>query len=160
MLGFWYIAFGALGVAAAAATLWIIASKKYDKYDDICDIERIGTDAYRNARRKKFKWNDWGFAGEVTFVASLVIAWFSTLVAWLAPLSSRHDLVYFKQQSQYVTTAIINGDPLENIAITQTVIEQNMWLAKAKASLETFGIWSSYYGSGVEDLEPIVIERG
>lgn len=41
----------------------------------------------------------------------------------------------------------------------QTIIEMNTWLADAKARLETFGVFSMYYGTGVEDLEPIVIER-
>ena len=44
---------------------------------------------------------------------------------------------------------------LENIKLTETIIEMNHWLVEAKASKKTYGCFSRYYYLNVEDLEPI-----
>ena len=91
-------------------------------------------------------------------ICGVVCAFFVAL-SICAPIDAKREVEYFKYQSEYVATAIENGSDLENIAITQTIIEQNEWLAKAKSGLATWGTWSMYYGSGVEELEPITIDK-
>ena len=44
---------------------------------------------------------------------------------------------------------------LENIKLTETILEMNGWLVNAKANKKTYGWFSRYYYLNVEDLEPI-----
>jgi ABC-type maltose transport system permease subunit len=43
----------------------------------------------------------------------------------------------------------------ENIKLTETIIEMNHWMVRAKACKKTYGCFSQYYFLNVEDLEPI-----
>lgn len=82
-----------------------------------------------------------------------------TLICILFPFEAKREANYFKAQKEYVEIAIENGEELENIAITQEIIKQNQWLAKAKASVETYGCFSMYYNINFSELTPIVISR-
>jgi hypothetical protein len=44
---------------------------------------------------------------------------------------------------------------LENIKLTEDLITMNQWLVQAKASKQTYGIFSRYYDLDVENLQPI-----
>lgn len=157
MSGFWYIVFGSLPIMIASIVMWVISSKKSNKYWSIY-IREQGV-AERQAKAKISFWDGWDIASQVVFVISLLVTFGFTLAAWIGPLEGRRAVAYFKQQSEYVEMAVVNGDVLENVAITHTIIEQNAWLVDAKARLEAYGIFSAYYGSDLEELEPIVIER-
>lgn len=134
MNGFWYLFFIALPIMIITCAIYVIEENK-------CDYGALYTTSL------------------VSFVTSGIISWVSFLIALIAPAAAKREVRKFNIQKEYVQMAVINGEELENIAITQTIIEMNTWLADAKASLETFGTFSMYYGTGVEDLEPIVIER-
>ena len=130
MFGFWYITIGLLVPTLIFVILAIV------KRDD---------------------WNvEWYIGCAVAFG---ILATFCAILSICIPIAGKHEVEYFKHQSEYVATAVENGSDLENIAITQTIIEQNEWLAKAKAGLAVWGTWSMYYGTGVEELEPITINR-
>lgn len=81
------------------------------------------------------------------------------LICIFFPIGVRKEVNYFIAQKEYVEMAIKNGSELENVAITQIVIEQNQWLANAKASVQAYGAWSSYYGIDFSKLSPIEIKR-
>jgi hypothetical protein len=134
MSGYWYIFFIALPIMIIACVMYAIEENK-------CDYGFL-----------------WGVS-LVSFIISGVLTGVSLLIGLINPVVAKKEISEFNIQKEYIQMAVINGNDLENIAITQMIIEQNTWLADAKASLETFGAFSRYYGTDLEDLEPIVIER-
>lgn len=134
MNGFWYIFFIALPIMIIACVMYAIE-------EDKCDYGFL-----------------WG-ASLVSFIISGVLTFASLLIGLINPVIAKTEIRKFNIQKEYVQMAVINGNDLENIAITQTIIETNTWLAEAKARLETFGAFSRFYGTDLEDLEPIVIVR-
>ena len=99
---------------------------------------------------------------DYTWVAPLIL-FFGAVIVGLVVLgfgcANKKQIEEFKYQKEIIEEAVENGTDLENISITQTIIEQNSWLVQAKADVDAFGIASFYYGLGVEDLEPIKIKR-
>ena len=75
------------------------------------------------------------------------------------PICAKQEYQTFEIQKEFVQEAYENGTDADNIAITQTVIEMNTWLAEAKASKQTLGNWSAYYNIDLDSLEPITLER-
>ena len=130
MFGLWYIAICLAVIALVLGILMIV-------YRDDWDV-------------------DYYIAGFI--ITCLVSVAFVTLSITL-PIKGKQEVEYFRHQSEYVATAVENGSDLENIAITQTIIEQNEWLANAKADLAVWGTWSIYYGTDLEELEPIVVRK-
>lgn len=173
MFGMWYATFVFLAMVIIGVVLWIVYDRKYDKwYDKYDELDRKWwkTPSHsseeqeiklekRKLQEKMDRYNTIQCAGQVVFGIAIVPAIVCTLLSIFIPIGAKKDVKYFEHQAEYVEAVISNGTDLENIAITQTVIEQNEWLAKAKANLATWGSLSRYYGSGLEDLEPIVIER-
>jgi hypothetical protein len=39
------------------------------------------------------------------------------------------------------------------------IIEYNQWLAEAKTNKKMYGIFSFYYGTDVDNMQPITIKR-
>jgi hypothetical protein len=99
---------------------------------------------------------------DYTWIAPLIL-FFGVVVVGILVLGvgcdNKKQIEEFKYQKEIIEEAVENGTDLENVSITQTIIEQNSWLAQAKADVDAFGIASFYYGLGVEDLEPIKIKR-
>lgn len=159
MNAWWFIVFGFLGLMVmglvVAIVFYIIWKKRYNSLDPHNQRlhKNYQVDEKLNAYDTVAR-----VGGTVAGVAA-ACALFFTLIAWLGPITSKRDVEYFKNKSEYVELAVKNGDILENLNITHTIIDQNNWLAKAKASLAAYGRFSLYYGTGVEELEPIVIER-
>lgn len=96
----------------------------------------------------------------VVITGILIFALIASLIlSTINPVCAKREVSEYKYNKEYVEQTILNGEKLENISITQIIIEKNQWLAKAKSSAELYGCFSSYYGLGVEELEPIVIRR-
>lgn len=97
-------------------------------------------------------WIDW-------LMPASLIALISSVVFVIVPIvcrcEARADIIQFEETREVVMVSVESGTDLENVGITQSVISCNNWLANAKASVKTFGIWSRYYGLGVEDIEYI-----
>lgn len=72
---------------------------------------------------------------------------------------TKAKIIEFEYQREVIEQTVENGTDLENIAITQTIIECNQWLAKAKANKKMYGIFSFYYGTDVDNMQPITIKR-
>lgn len=130
MFGLWYVVISFVVVAILGIVGLIL-----DKY---CDYVELSASA---------------------LAAGLLGGIISTASAIFVPIECKKELVRFEQQSEYIAMIVENGTDLENIAISQTVIEQNEWLAGAKADIEIYGCWSGYYGLGIEELQPITIKR-
>lgn len=121
--------------------------------------------------------NGWGILAIIFFVASLVLSIFAShekgivfavtafvsmasFVATLAmaiilPIMARRDISYYKSIDLAVSvgSAVLGNDEFEEI-----VAETNAWLEDAKDSLNTYGIFSRYYGTDLDELEYIVLE--
>ena len=175
MWNLWYITFGLLLLTVIGLTIGIVlhnAAKKYLKlykatYNEARECLYIDTVKSAELRQQYQKYDllhdsydgadiiGWAIAtfGGILFICFLLICIF-------VPVGARKEVNYFIAQKEYVEMAIANGSELENVAITQIVIEQNQWLANAKASVQTYGAWSKYYGIDFSKLSPIEIKRG
>lgn len=70
-------------------------------------------------------------------------------------IGEKHNCHIFEETKTMMVEVTNNAETLENIGLTNSVIEYNAWLAKAKAGVKNYGAWSIYYGLGVEDMEYI-----
>ena len=63
------------------------------------------------------------------------------------------------EEMRIVVNESYTGNSLNDVAITNKIIELNKDLAVAKASYKTCGIWSYYYGSDIMNVKPIKINK-
>jgi hypothetical protein len=97
-------------------------------------------------------WADWlMLLSGIALVAAILFGGVSIAFRFVA----KAEIVQFEETREVVIVSVGNGTNLENVGITQTVIDSNKWLTGAKASAKTLGLWSIYYGLGVEDMEYI-----
>lgn len=96
-------------------------------------------------------------SGALAIIVGVIIAFAFTISAILLPLKAEKQLIAFENTREVVQQAYINGTDLDNVSITNSIIEANQWLAEAKAEKETYGIFSMYYYIDLDDIEPIVI---
>ena len=97
-------------------------------------------------------WADWLMpVSVITLIAAILFG--------SAPIALRFEakaeIVQFEETREAVMVSAESGTNLENVGITQTVIDCNKWLAEARASVKTYGLWSVYHGLGVEYMEYI-----
>lgn len=175
MWNLWYITFGLLFITVVGLIIGIALTIKehhYRKLTDDIEVELVTTADFSYEDRKRIKElralrdkyhkiyvNTEPFIGWLVAVFAGVISFILLLCSIFFPLSAKREANYFISQKEYVEMAIANGSELENVAITQIVIEQNKWLANAKASVQTYGAWSKYYGVDFNELSPIEIKR-
>lgn len=165
MNGLWFIVFGLTAlmiITGVGAIIFGCKSNKYAHAHKVAWEERTGftksDDEIRFERLANIHENlSIGFG--VPSVISAICWVIFLLCAIFCPVSAKKEVAYFKHQKSYVESAVTNGSDLENIAITQVIIDQNEWLAHAKSRLDAWGRFSKYYGSGLEEVTPIIIER-
>lgn len=97
-------------------------------------------------------WADWLMpVSVITLIAAILFG--------SAPIALRFEakaeIVQFEETREVIMVSAESGTNLENVGITQTVIDCNKWLAEARASVKTYGLWSVYHGLGVEYMEYI-----
>lgn len=178
MFGLWYITFGCLALVAVSLIFGIIAykaEKHHEKraYAAYSQRQRLGwiddpdrskrtelDDLQREEEHKESMCETCAIVGFGVSIVAGVASFILLLVSIFVPITARAEVNYFIAQKEYVELAVENGSDLENIAITQTIIEQNTWLSQAKASKCTYGVFSRYYGVDLDVCEPIVIKRG
>lgn len=88
-------------------------------------------------------------------VCSLVLVGLIVLCLGCVRICEKNNCRVFNETKVMVVEVANDAEALENIGLTNSVIEYNMWLAKAKAGVKAYGAWSLYYGLGVEDMEYI-----
>ena len=97
-------------------------------------------------------WADWLMpVSVITLIAAILFG--SAPVA--LRFEAKAEIVQFEETREVVMMSAESGTNLENVGITQTVIDCNKWLAEARASVKTYGLWSVYHGLGVEYMEYI-----
>ena len=63
------------------------------------------------------------------------------------------------EEMRIVVNESYTGNSLNDVAITNKIIDLNKDLAGAKASYKTWGIWSYYCGSDIMNVKPIKINK-
>lgn len=184
MFGLWYIIFGLLTlfVIGLAIVIALTIKKRHyrklveniqieieDKWDKLNKGRRVEEVQELARQRDKLRrqrneyqniYDDTDpFIGWVIAVIAGALSICFLPICIIAPLQAQKEVNYFITQKEYIEMAIENGEELENIAITQEIIKQNEWLARAKASVETYGCFSMYYKINFSELTPIVISR-
>lgn len=175
MWNLWYITFGLLTLFVIGLAIGValkIKERHYYELTDDVEVELVTMVGYSYEERKRIKElralrdkyhkiyiNTTPFIGWGIAIFGGVLSICLLLMCIFCPIGARKEANYFIAQKEYVEMAIKNGSELENVAITQIVIEQNQWLAKAKASAQTYGAWSVYYGIDFSKLSPIEIKR-
>lgn len=71
------------------------------------------------------------------------------------PIQAKKEIQTFYEQKQIIEEVIDTSEDLDNVSLTQTIIEMNKWLSEAKASIKTYGCFSKYWNKDVESIEPI-----
>ena len=178
MFGFWYIVFGCIVIAIAGLIVGIVLrrkaldylflyKKKYSEYSQLDGNDdpdyskrRKLRDEYLKYDRLHDKYDDKDFIGWIISIIMGMVLLVLVPLSIFIPLEAQREASYFSAQREYVELAVENGTDLENVAITHTIIEQNEWLACAKASKASYGVFSRYYNVNLDELEPIVIDRG
>ena len=170
MYGLWYITFGCLALGIVGLILGIIFKKlaryywrrykeSYNEYhktwpsDDKIKYQYMKYDLLHDKWEYK-EYIGWGISILMAIAVMVLIP-----LSIFEPLSAQREANYFISQKEYVEMAVNNGEGLENIAITQTIIEQNKWLANAKASKATYGNFSRYYNVDLDSLDPITVRQ-
>lgn len=107
---------------------------------------------------------DWVFEARgiiLVILAVFAVLFFvlSTCAAISFPIQAKQRYLEFENTRIILQQAYENGTASDNLAITNTVINANKWLAQAKANKQTYGIFSKYYFIDFEKIEPIELQR-
>lgn len=94
------------------------------------------------------------FAIHTLFSIMLTILCAINAVAF--PLIAKKDILMFEATK---TTISLTESFMNEEVLHETVESANAWLTNAKADIRTYGVFSKYYKSGVEDLEYIVLKN-
>ena len=93
-----------------------------------------------------------GVIGIILLVVAFLIMFFAITI----PIGSRQEVAYWKNFVEMVgVTLDSTNNEYETAGIAGKIIEYNSWLTKARTSQEFYGIWSSYYGIDLSQLEYI-----
>ena len=138
------IVFG--GLAIVFAPIAVVEKRKRDEYDTFSHK----WDTFDNARITCFSLT-------IFCIAAVISCSIATPVSLV---NARIEYEEFLLTKEIVQEAYENGTELDNISITQTIIEKNEWLTKVKVDKKTKGVWSVYYYIDIDDVEPIRISNG
>lgn len=105
-------------------------------------------------------WNDLEmfFGIAVTLIFSILFLVFIAL-AICNPISAKREYREFVETKVIIEQVVESGDIYDNIGLSQSVIEANRWLAKAKAKKKSYGCFSKYYKLDLDNIEPIKIPK-
>ena len=95
-------------------------------------------------------WSDWV---EIVSIIVLVLSILFGGATLACRLDVKKNIQYFEETRNMIEIVVNKSSETENFGITQSVIERNMCLVEAKASVKKYGAWSIYYGLNIEDLE-------
>ena len=97
-----------------------------------------------------------GIIFAVSTLFSIMLTIICAINAVAFPLLAKKDILMFKATK---TTISLTESFMNEEVLHETVENANAWLTSAKADIRTFGIFSKYYKSGVEDLDYIVLKN-
>ena len=127
------------------------------EYDQVLpsNLDREQMDKW--LKKKKF-WSDRDNNSEIYEILTVMSAFLLVsilLCAIFIPLGRQTEVTRWTEFEPMVEQLINNGSDFLSIAITSEIIEYNDWLASARASQSTYGIFSSYYNIDLSHLEYI-----
>lgn len=102
---------------------------------------------------------NYGYEGAIVVCTiATVVCIVSGILSILFPMKAKKEFKEFEARRDYIETYYEKGGNLiEDYGISCEVIELNFWLFNAKASQESFGIWSAYYDIDLSNVEPIAL---
>lgn len=91
----------------------------------------------------------------VTFVTLAIITVLFAFGGGMSLKGAEREYAEFVATQEVFEQVYEAENELENIKLTEDLITMNQWLVQAKASKQTYGIFSRYYDLDVENLQPI-----
>ena len=85
---------------------------------------------------------------------SIIITVMTMIIAVVFPLSAKQDIIMFEAIK---STIAITGPVIDDDVEKEMIEKANNWLEYANDDLDKFGIFSKYYKSGINKLEPIEV---
>lgn len=165
MYGIYIIAIAFAGTATIfgilALILWALSNKYEKKYERANAIywEHNYDPKYAEDRNKYAKKETTNHDGAkvslFVFVVCITLAITFAVCGAIASKAAEAEYEQFLVTQDVFEQVYVAENELENIKLTETIIEMNHWLVEAKASKKTYGCFSRYYFLNVEDLEPI-----
>lgn len=143
MFGLWWIFIGLIVIGVVTLVTNAIINTVWNHKNN-----------HRGLYPDEWEWG-WGIFGGFVISALLILLPFCLLT----PKCAHREVVKYSYDYEMVQEVILNGKDLENIRITETILNYNNWLSEAKADKETWRNWSKYYKEDLDSLKPIVIKR-
>lgn len=134
MYNFWYLFFACIPILIVGIVLWV-CSKRYSWFSN--------------------KGTTLEMSGIVTTFIAIVFLVIFILLAVVPPLCAKQEYIEFVNTKEMVELVYEDDGSIENAGLTSKIIEVNNWLAKARASKETYGDWSMYYYLDLNELDYI-----
>ena len=103
--------------------------------------------------------SDWDWGWGILAVATVIALVIFLPLCIFLPIKAHEEVIKYKYDYKMVQEVVLNGKDLENIKITEKILEYNDWLSEVKADKETWGNWSIYYKEDLDSLKPIVVSR-
>lgn len=143
MFGLWWIFIGAISCGVLTFVINIITNTIGNRRNGCAGL-----------------YPDEWVCGWVTLIAATVVdlAIFLPICIFL-PIEAHKKVIKYRYDYEMVQEVVLNGKDLENIKITEKILEYNNWLSEARADKETWGNWSIYYKEDLDSLKPIVVSR-
>lgn len=96
-----------------------------------------------------------GIIFAVGTISCIIIAITLVGVGIILPLSAKANIATYKalQFTVDISAPIVGYEKYES-----AIVEANEWLDKARKDLNTFGIFSKYYNTEIDDLDYILME--
>lgn len=88
-------------------------------------------------------------------IALMILAVCMAIGAAVGLKSATYEYEKFVNTQQVFEQVYKEENELENIKLTEEILEMNQWLIEAKASKSTYGCFSTYYYVDLDELEPI-----
>ena len=178
MFGLWILVFifAPIGVASIAIASIALARYKSNRrrlvYKDKEGYEWTYTDASFDRKHcppedlprvqkayKRMKFWDWLEDEEGAFYViggiCLIAAVILLFAAIFVPIGAMQEYAYWHQFAPMAEEILASSNQYQTIGIADEIIEYNTWLAKARASQETYGNWSQYYKLDLSQLDYI-----
>ena len=141
MFGLWWIFIGIISCGVLTLIINIITNTIENRRNG---FNRLYPDEW-----------DWGW-GTLAVAAVIALGVFLPVCIFL-PIKAHEEVIKYKYDYEMVQEVVLNGKDLENIKITEKILEYNNWFSEAKADKETWGNWSKYYDEDLYSLKPIVL---
>lgn len=75
------------------------------------------------------------------------------------PIGAKQVVKEYQMNYEMIQEVIESGSDYDNISISQTIIEYNAWLTKAKTDKEMWGTWSQYVYEDLDSLNYLLLKN-